>query len=50
MIPLFQVVQPIVLEKELNYQPFPTGPRAPGDVVGLRPGAGGVAAGKAMEG
>jgi peptide/nickel transport system substrate-binding protein len=29
VIPLFQVVQPIVLRKELNYQPFPTGILAP---------------------
>ncbi|MGH7264463.1 MAG: ABC transporter substrate-binding protein [Candidatus Rokuibacteriota bacterium] len=25
VIPLFQVVQPIILKKELSYQPFPTG-------------------------
>ena len=25
VIPLFQVVQPVVMKKDLNYQPFPTG-------------------------
>ena len=29
IIPLFQVVQPIVMKKELNYQPFPTGVLVP---------------------
>jgi hypothetical protein len=24
-MPLYQVVQPVVMRKELNYQPFPTG-------------------------
>jgi peptide/nickel transport system substrate-binding protein len=25
IVPLFQVVQPVVMKKDLNYQPFPTG-------------------------
>jgi peptide/nickel transport system substrate-binding protein len=25
LIPLYQVVQPVVMKKELNFQPFPTG-------------------------
>src|SRR5262245_53756760 len=29
VIPLYQVVQPVILKKELNYQPFPTGILAP---------------------
>ena len=29
IIPLFQVVQPVVMKKELAYQPFPTGVLAP---------------------
>jgi peptide/nickel transport system substrate-binding protein len=29
IIPLFQVVQPVVMRKELNYQPFPTGVLVP---------------------
>jgi len=29
IIPLFQVVQPVVMKRELNYQPFPTGMLVP---------------------
>lgn len=29
IVPLFQVVQPVVMKKELNYQPFPTGVLVP---------------------
>jgi peptide/nickel transport system substrate-binding protein len=29
VIPLFQVVQPVIMKKELNYQPFPTGVLVP---------------------
>ena len=33
IIPLYQVVQPIVLKKELNYQGFPTGVLAPQEMT-----------------
>lgn len=29
IVPLYQVVQPVVMKKELNYQPFPTGVLVP---------------------
>jgi len=33
VVPLFQVVQPIVMKKELNYQPFPTGVLVPQEMT-----------------